>query len=92
MSRSVRKAVPLLLKKFEEASKLPCSVIAFDMEIPPSNYYLYRDGRGNPTCKTLDKMIEIVRVQHPEILEDWLLLQLEELRAEIKQKHSIKNS
>ena len=85
MTGPASNSVALLLKKYEETSKLSCSVIAFDMDIPLSNYYLYRDGRGNPTCRTIDKMIAVVRIHHPEILEDWLLSQLEKLRTELAQ-------
>ena len=84
MTGTVSDAVPLLLKKYEEASGMPCSIIAFDMDIPLSNYYLYRDGRGNPTCRTLDKMIEVVRSRRPEILESLLLSSLNDLRAEME--------
>ena len=83
MTGPTSNSVQQLLLKYEEASRMPCSAIAIEMDIPISNYYLYRDGRGNPTCRTIDKMIEVVRERHPEILEDFLLSQLKKLRAEI---------
>jgi len=34
--------------------------IAGDMDISISNYYLYRNGKGNPTRKTMNKIVTVV--------------------------------
>lgn len=73
--------VAQLLQKYEEVSGKPRSVIACEMEIPISNYYLYRDGRGNPTGKTIDKILEVIYADYPEIIDELLVLQLKQLRA-----------
>lgn len=58
------------------------------MEIPISNYYLYRDGRGNPTSKTIDKILEVIYVDYPEIIAEILSIKLEQLeRLYKKTKH-----
>ena len=79
MTRHIRNFVAQLLQKYETASGKPCSVIACEMEIPISNYYLYRDGRGNPTSKTIDKILEVICVDYPEIIAEILSIKLQQL-------------
>ena len=66
----------LYLKQINTLNKVAC-----EMEIPISNYYLYRDGRGNPTGKTIDKILEVIYVDYPEIIDSLLVFQLEQLRT-----------
>ena len=47
------------------------------MGIEPSNYYKYREGDGNPTCKTIDKILEVVMDEQPEIMVRMLEEELE---------------
>lgn len=72
--------VSQLILGYEATSGKARSFIAFEMDIPISNYYLYRDSRGNPTAKTVDKIVEVIYKDHPEILET-LLEQLRQMLA-----------
>ena len=58
-----------ILYEYEERTGLSCFVIANKMGIEPSNYYKYREGEGNPTGKTIDKILEVVLTEHPDIIE-----------------------
>ena len=58
-----------VLREYEEKSGLSCFVIANKMEIESSNYYEYREGDGDPTCKTIDKILKVVLAEYPEIVE-----------------------
>lgn len=51
------------------------------MGIEASNYYKYREGSGNPACKTIDKILAVVLSEHPEIVEQILERKLEAIRA-----------
>jgi len=57
-----------LLSAYESATGARHSTIAGDMDISISNYYLYRNGKGNPTKKTINKIITVVQVSHPEVI------------------------
>ena len=78
MTQHICNFIAQLLQKYEAASGKPCSLIACEMEIPISNYYLYRDGHGNPTCKTIDKILEVIYVDYPEIIAEILSIKLEQ--------------
>ena len=57
-----------ILYEYEERTGLSCFVIANKMGIEPSNYYKYREGEGNPTGKTIDKIVGIILTEHPDII------------------------
>ena len=69
MTESALDFVVEILSEYEEKSGLSCFVIANKMEIESSNYYKYREGDGNPTCKTIDKILKVVLTEYPEIVE-----------------------
>lgn len=46
------------------------SEMSLDFEVTPSNLYTYRDGRGNPTAKTMDKVLRVIKETCPEVLEN----------------------
>lgn len=79
MAVTVHSYIAKLLSTYEEATDEPHSKIAGEMEIPVSNYYLYRNGKGNPTAKTIDKIIAVIQLKRPDIIikaSDWYLQQL----------------
>lgn len=53
--------------------------IAGRMDIPVSNYYLYRNGMGNPTARTVNKMVAVIQMDHPEIIIKTRVRSLQEL-------------
>ncbi len=71
--------VARLLSEYENVSKKRHSRIAVEMDIPISNYYIYHNGRGNPTAKTINKIVSIIQIEHPEIVirvSVWYLCQI----------------
>ncbi len=79
MTVTVHDFVARLLSEYESISKKRHSKIAVEMDIPISNYYFYRSGRGNPTAKTINKMISVIQIMHPEIVirvSVWYLCQI----------------
>ena len=79
MAVTVHSYIAKLLSTYEEATDEPHSKIAGEMEIPVSNYYLYRNGKGNPTAKTIDKIIAVIQLKRPDIIikvSAWYLRQL----------------
>ena len=68
-----------LLLAYEKATGEKLFKIAGDMEIAASNYYHYRDGSGNPTTKTINKIVAVIQVNRPEVIietTEWYLWQL----------------
>jgi len=57
-----------LLAAYEDATGERHFKIAGDMDISISNYYLYRNGKGNPTGKTINKIVAVIQLNHPEII------------------------
>lgn len=83
MTESTIDFVAEVLHKFEENTGLSRFIIANKMGIETSNYYKYREGDGNPTCKTIDKILEVVLAERPEIIEQMLERELEIVRAAV---------
>ncbi len=52
--------VARLLSEYENITGETRSKIAGDMDIPISNYYLYRNGMGYPTGNTINKMVAVI--------------------------------
>lgn len=80
MAVTIHDYIAKLLSAYEEATGEKHSKIANEMDIPISNYYLYRNGRGNPTASTMNKIIAAIQKSRPEIIiktTDWYLQQLE---------------
>ncbi len=81
MTESTLDFVVEVLREYEKKTGESGSVIAGKMDIETSNYYKYREGRGNPTCKTIDKILAVVLAEHREIVEQILVRELEAVRA-----------
>ena len=41
--------------------------MALDFDITLSNLYLYRNGKGNPRAKTIDKIVNRVEEERPDV-------------------------
>ncbi len=81
MAVTVQSYIARLLSAYENATGERHSKIAGEMDIPVSNYYLYRNGMGNPTGNTINKMEAVIQTNQPEVLIEtiqWLLRQLME--------------
>ncbi len=79
MAVTVQSYIARLLSAYENATGERHSKIAGEMDIPVSNYYLYRNGMGNPTGNTIDKMVAVIQTNRPEVLietTEWALQQL----------------
>ncbi len=68
MTVKVHDFVARLLSEYENITGETHSKIAGDMDIPVSNYYLYRNGMGNPTGNTIKKMVAVIQTNQPEVL------------------------
>ena len=44
--------------------------MALDFDVTLSKLYLYRNGKGNPTADTMDKIIQAIEENCPEALQD----------------------
>ncbi len=79
MAVTVQSYIAKLLSAYENATGERHSKIAGDMDIPVSNYYLYRNGKGNPTGTTVNKIVTVIQMNRPKILietTEWVLQQL----------------
>ena len=80
MAVTIHDYIAKLLSAYEEATGEKHSKIANEMDIPIANYYLYRNGTGNPTASTINKIIAAIQMSRPEIMietTNWYLRQLE---------------
>lgn len=69
MAKRVRRYISELLQAYQEITGKTCIEMALDFEISPSNLYLYRTGCGNPTADTIDKIIDGVERDCPEVIK-----------------------
>lgn len=69
MAKEVRIFIAELLQAYEEITGKTCTEMALDFDVTLSNLYKYRNGKGNPTAKTIDKIIKAVEENCPELLE-----------------------
>lgn len=74
MTVTVTDVIAQILEDYHKKSGEKHFEIAIDMDIPISNYRLYLQGIGNPTGKTIDKIVAVIGKNAPEILEKWGLL------------------
>ena len=79
MTESIVDLIVQILRAYEEKTEMSCFSIANEMGIEPSNYYLYHEGDGNPTCKTVDKILGVVLARYPDIIEEILEKKLQNL-------------
>ena len=70
MAKEVRIFIAELLQAYEEVTGKTCTEMALDFDVTLSNLYKYRNGKGNPTAKTIDKIIKAVEENCPELLEN----------------------
>lgn len=70
MAKKVRRYISQLLEAYEEHTQKSRMEMSLDFDITPSNLYLYFTEKGNPTADTIDKIINGVEENCPEILEE----------------------
>ena len=68
MAVTTQDYIAKLLSAYENATGEKNFKIAGDMDIPISNYYLYRNGIGNPTAKTINKIMAVIQINHPDVI------------------------
>ena len=83
MTVTAQEYIAKLLSAYEDVTGEPYFKIAEDMEIALSNYYHYRNGTGNPTTNTINKIMAVIQMNHPKVIikttEQYLLqLKLEQ--------------
>lgn len=69
MAKPVKQYILELLQTYQDLTRKTCSEMALDFDITLSNLYQYRNGTGNPTAKTIDKIIKAVEENCPEALD-----------------------
>ena len=70
MAKSVNRYISELLQQYQEYTKKTYTEMALDFDLTLSNLYQYRNGRGNPTAKTINKIINGVEKNCPEAFRD----------------------
>lgn len=66
MAKTVSQYILELLQAYAELTKRTYIEMALDFDITLSNLYQYRNGKGNPTAKTVDKIVSGVEANCPE--------------------------
>ena len=67
MAKSINRYISELLEAYQEAMRKTCTEMALDFDITLSNLYLYRNGKGNPRAKTIDKIVNRVEEERPDV-------------------------
>ena len=67
MAKSINRYISELLDAYQEATRKTCTEMALDFDITLSNLYLYRNGKGNPRAKTIDKIVNRVEEERPDV-------------------------
>lgn len=70
MAKSVNRYISELLDKYQEITQKTCIEMAMDFDITVSNLYLYRNEKGNPKAKTIDKIVNGVEENCPEAFHE----------------------
>ena len=67
MAKSINRYISELLEAYQGATRKTCTEMALDFDITLSNLYLYRNGKGNPRAKTIDKIVNRVEEERPDV-------------------------
>lgn len=67
MAKSINRYISELLGAYQEATRKTCTEMALDFDITLSNLYLYRNGKGNPRAKTIDKIVNRAEEERPDV-------------------------
>ena len=66
MAKTTSRYISELLTAYQEITHKTCTEMALDFNVTLSNLYLYRNGKGNPRAKTIDKIVSEVETRCPE--------------------------
>ena len=69
MAKRVRRYISELLQAYQEITGKTYTEIALDFDISLSNLYLYRTEQGNPTADTIDKIVDGIEKDCPEVIK-----------------------
>lgn len=69
MAKTVNRYISELLEAYQEVTQSTCTEMALDFHVTLSNLYLYRNGKGNPRAKTIDKIVGEVENRCPEVFK-----------------------
>ena len=67
MAKSINRYISELLEAYQEATRKTCTEMALDFDITLSNLYLYRNGKGNPRAKAIDKIVNRAEEERPDV-------------------------
>lgn len=70
MAKSIHCYLSELLDAYQRYTGKTCTEIALDFDVTLSNLYEYRNGRGNPTARTIDKIVNGVEANCRRALEE----------------------
>ena len=65
MAKSINRYISELLEAYHKHTKKTFTEMALDFDVTVSNLYQYRNGTGNPTAETIDKIINGVERHCP---------------------------
>lgn len=69
MAKSIKNYIAEVLQKYQDITQKTCTEMALDFDVALSNLYEYRNGKGNPTADTIDKIVNTVEENCPEALK-----------------------
>lgn len=70
MAKKVCRYISELLQEYQAMTQKTCMEMALDFDITVSNLYQYRNGNGNPTANTIDKIIAAIEQECPGVFEE----------------------
>ena len=70
MAKKVDVYLAELIFAYQQATNKTLLEISLDFDVTLANLYTYRKRRGNPTAKTIDKIIAGVAENCPELLPE----------------------
>lgn len=73
-AKPLRHYLSELLQAYQDITQKTCTDMALDFGITLSNLYLYRNGKGNPTAETVDKIVGGVERNCPQAFAEVGLL------------------
>ena len=69
MAKTVNRYIAELLQAYQEITQKTWTEISLDFDVTLSNLYLYRKEKGNPSAKTVDKIIGGAEAHCPAALK-----------------------
>ena len=87
MAKTLQIVLSEFLREYQEITHKTCIEMALDFDITLSNLYMYRNGTGNPTLSTIEKIIKAAEENCPGLAEKHMNAYFADIASSQKQEN-----